>query len=211
VNRLPAPGGDRLPAGSYPALGDIDQSRSKVSGDQVIGGKYHAGGDINLTTVNSASRQATVLEQLLVRLHEEVEGRIHCQDTVAKLRRYQGGSRSDDVIGLAAKLQRSGRETHIDDALEQKEMFSKLLESWSLYASAQEIFVHLLARAEHLFKSEIHPDVGQLSVSDVNRLINNRIVDPVVFECGATMLQIDHLTAMGMVYWLAEQCFIRWH
>ncbi|WP_368039360.1 MULTISPECIES: ABC-three component system protein [unclassified Tardiphaga] len=36
-------------------------------------------------------------------------------------------------------------------------------------------------------------------------------MEPTVSECGASVFEIDHNTALGMVYWLAEQCFVRWH
>jgi hypothetical protein len=45
----------------------------------------------------------------------------------------------------------------------------------------------------------------------INQLTSELIVEPAVLECGASVFQLDHNTALGMVYWLAEQCFVRWH
>jgi hypothetical protein len=184
----------------------INQGGSTVAGNQVAGSIYDYS-----TTINEASREASVLELLLRRLQVEVENEMHCEEMIVKLRRFHGGTVADGVRGLTAKLDHAGRSYEIDDALEQKEMFAKLLETWSLYASAQEIFAYLLARAECLFKSEILPEIRVLRPVEVNKLVNERIVEPTVNECGATVLQLDHLTAKGMVYWLAEQCFVRWH
>ena len=50
-----------------------------------------------------------------------------------------------------------------------------------------------------------------LKEHEVNAIIISRIVDPIVAECGTTVFEMNHGTAMGMLYWLAEQCFIRWH
>jgi hypothetical protein len=184
----------------------IRQDNSLVLGNQIAGSVYN-------TNNNYLSTQhgATVIEQLLRKLHDEISKEAHCSDMLQRLQRYHGGIVRDGVKGLEAKLARAGREHELIDAMERKESFAKLLESWSLYASAQEIFVYLLAKAEHLFNTEILPDLDQLSDLELNKRINILIVDPTVSDCGASVFKIDHFVAMGMIYWLAEQCFVRWH
>jgi hypothetical protein len=200
----------------------VDQSRSKVGGDQVGGDKVDGNkvvGDVldghafkinNQYNINLPI-SASVIEKLLSKLQHEVDQNIQYNETIVRLQRYHGGIIHDDIMGLVAKLNHSGRASQIDLALEQKEEFAKLLETWSLYQSAQEIFVYLLARAEHVFNTEVMPEIGIGTVGDINRQINRCIVDPIVDECAVSVLQIDHVSAMGMLYWLAEQCFIRWH
>nr|WP_292529113.1 ABC-three component system protein [Mesorhizobium sp.] len=39
----------------------------------------------------------------------------------------------------------------------------------------------------------------------------DRIVNPIVEECGGELMSVNHNLVQGMVYWLAEQCFIKWH
>ncbi len=112
---------------------------------------------------------------------------------------------------MQAKLKVAGREDEYLEAIEKKEQFAKLLERWSLYASAQEIFAYLLAKAEYEFTYVIRPQIATISKVQVNELVRDRIVAPTVEECGATVFTVNHSTAMGMVYWLAEQCFVRWH
>jgi hypothetical protein len=80
-----------------------------------------------------------------------------------------------------------------------------------LYASAQEIFAYLLAKAEHEFSYIIHPQIPNLDPVAVNQLVNDRIVTPTLEECGCSVFTLNHAVVMGMIYWLAEQCFIRWH
>ena len=190
---------------NVPALSTVIQADSTVLGNQV-------GGNFNQTNnYQSAQNGATVIEKLLAQLQDEVEKELHCSEMLIRLQRYHGGKVLDGIKGLEAKLVHAGRADELEDALERKESFSKLLESWSLYASAQEIFAHLLAKAEHLFNSEILPDIGTLQISEVNRRVNQLIVEPTVHECGASLFKIDHHVAMGMVYWLAEQCFVKWH
>jgi hypothetical protein len=96
-----------------------------------------AGRDINNTTnYNSAPRAAGVIEQLLERLHSEMDENAQVRDVVEKLQRYHQKKAHDGVVGLEAKLAKAGRADSYFDAIEMKEMFAKLLEEWSLYASA---------------------------------------------------------------------------
>ncbi len=145
------------------------------------------------------------------KLNAELEGDEQVRHTIEKLQRYYTNRARDGVVGLEAKLIKAGREQTYLDAIEMKEMFAKLLEQWSLYASAQQIFVYLLARAERQFNDLILPQIPALDTAGVNALVNDLIVEPTVMECGASVFEIDHNTAMGMIYWLAEQCFVRWH
>jgi hypothetical protein len=168
-----------------------------------------AGRDINTTIIQAHA--AGVVEQLLQKLKIEKEQDQQSTERIERLQRYYVQRAHDGVNGLEAKLARSGRQQTYLDAIETKEMFAKLLEQWSLYASAQQIFVFLLARAERLFNDIVLPQISNLSSVEVNQLMNELIIEPTVQECGASVFEVDHNVAMGMVYWLAEQCFIRWH
>jgi hypothetical protein len=171
-----------------------------------------AGRDLVKVTNNFASAQgAAVVEKLLSQLQEEMETDKTVEECLERLQRYYEKRAPDGVAGLKAKLDVSGRSDTYLDAIEMKEMFVKLLERWSLYASAQKIFVYLLARAERRFNDVILPQAEATDIAGVNMLMNSLIVEPTVNECGATVFEIDHNTAMGMIYWLAEQCFVRWH
>lgn len=156
-------------------------------------------------------KPASVVEQLLQKLQGEIESNAHFRDTLESLRHYYTRKSHDGVDGLEAKLEKAGRKHETDAALEKKELFVKMLEKWSLYASAQEIFVHLLAKAEHEFSMSVLPQVSTLKEHEINQVVSTNIVNPIVQECGATVFQMNHGVAMGMLYWLAEQCFVRWH
>src|SRR6185312_8611058 len=91
--------------------------------------------------------------------HAAAQGDIAARD-INKINNYYGDNKTyDGVVGLEAKLKHAGREDTYDDAIEMKEMFVKLLHQWSLYASAQQIFVYLLARAERHFNDIILPQI----------------------------------------------------
>ena len=183
------------------ALARIDQSRSAVQGSQIAGDQNNF----------YAPPPASPIEKLLSKLDSEIEKQQHIQHTIDRLLRFQKAIAPDGVSGLEAKLVYANREGEIYEALEKKEVFAKLLEKYSLYASAQELFVVLLARAEYQFSRFVYPQVDALSIVEINALIDERIVAPTVQECGASVVAIDHNVALGMIFWLAEQCYVRWH
>jgi hypothetical protein len=186
------------------ARASVSQNHAQAGGDVVAGDKrvthhhYRAGGP-------------SVIDQLLEKLHAEIEANVQTRKTVESLARFQKQRAPDGVVGLEAKLKKADREHELLDALEQKELFVKLLETWSLYESAQSIFAYFLAKAEYEFKFFIQPQIGQLSEIEFNQLVNDKVVAPTTTMCGGSTFTIDHSEAMGMIYWLAEQCFVRWH
>jgi hypothetical protein len=133
------------------------------------------------------------------------------QHTIDALANFQMRKSVDGIDGLEAKLVAGQRQDELMDALEKKEQFAKLLQKWSLYASAQEIFAYLLARAEYEFNHFIHPQITTLPRIAINQIVHDRIVQTTIDECGVDVFVLNHGTALGMVYWLAEQCFVRWH
>jgi hypothetical protein len=158
-----------------------------------------------------AATSPGIVDQLLRKLQGEIEKNEKARHTVEALAHFQTRRSRDGIDGLEAKLTAGSRINEYIGALEKKELFAKLLERWSFYASAQEIFAYLLAKVEHEFNYFVHPQIEKLDQVEVNQLINDRIVVPTITECGSTVFVLNHSIAMGMVYWLAEQCFVRWH
>ncbi|RWC89222.1 MAG: hypothetical protein EOS32_29665 [Mesorhizobium sp.] len=186
------------------AASTVDQSGAHAGRDM-------AGRDINHTHNNISANRVSAVEKLLQKLENEIAQNQVARDMIDRLKRFYTQRSHDGVRGLQAKLSISGRDDSYDDAIEMKEMFVKLLERWSLYYSAQQIIVHLLARAERQFNDIILPQISSCDRVQINTFMNDLIVVPTVEDCGASVLEVDHNTAMGMIYWLAEQCFVRWH
>jgi len=182
----------------------VNQSGSKAGGDIVARDKiehHHYPGPI----------PSGVVEKLIRKLQAEISLNVHAQHTVDALASFQVRRSIDGVDGLEAKLKFADREDQLWSALDKKEQFAKLLQQWSLYASAQEIFAYLLAKAEFEFNHFVHPRIPALPSSEIDQLVHDRIVQTIIDEIGVDVFVLNHGTAMGMVYWLAEQCFIRWH
>jgi predicted metallopeptidase len=151
------------------------------------------------------------IEQLLQKLQAEIENDEKIKHTIENLKHFTEHKSKDGIIGLEAKLIAGKREYELYSAFAKKELFAKLLETWSHYYSAQEIFAFLLAKIEYEFSMFVFPNIQSLTQHDINQLISDRIVLPTIQECGSGVFTLNHSIVMGMVYWLAEQCFVRWH
>lgn len=184
---------------------------TRVSQDSAQAGHDIVGRDKIETHIHVPSSGPSVVETLLRKLQAEIEKNEQVRHTIDSLAHFHERKSPDGIDGLEAKLQAAGRSRELMDALEKKEMFAKLLEKWSLYASAQEIFAYLLAKAEYEFNYIIYPQIPRLEPVQVNQLVSAHIIEPVIKECGAGVFTLNHSLVMGMLYWLAEQCFVRWH
>jgi hypothetical protein len=185
----------------------VTQSHAKAGGDNVGRDKT----TIGIVNNNQLSSRPGTLERLMDKLAAEIHGDVKTREQIDTLQHYYGRRSHDGIHGLEEKLKHSGRHDEILDAFEKKELFVKLLNRFSLYSSAQEIFAYLLSRAERRFKISVFPSIDQLSPHDIDELISTSIVEPLVAEVGAGVFSVNDAIIMGMVYWLAEQCFIRWH
>lgn len=185
---------------------DSNQAKARAGRDLVGGNQVKIGNYISMTAA-----QKRPIAALLERLQKEIELDEKVAEHIEALRYFETRRSLDGIDGLEAKLIKSGQNVKIMWALEQKEQFVKALEKWSLYSSAQEIFAHFLGRAYYEFGERILPNLGSLSPAEIADIFDARFVQPAVDECGAGLLVVNHAIAIGMVYWLAEQCFVRWH
>lgn len=185
----------------------INQSHSQAGGDI-------AGGDISkIYHFNNHTNAYEAIEKLAAKLRAEVEEEQTIDGTIANLAYYKRRREAaDGIVGLKLKLETVNRLDLWEDALEQKVEFERLLEEWSLYASAQEIFAHILAKVERVFKGQVWPLLPDVADNAADKLVDELIVTPIINECS----KVDHFfvntnRALGMLYWLADRCFVRWH
>ncbi|MEL6450395.1 MAG: ABC-three component system protein [Pseudomonadota bacterium] len=174
-----------------------------------------SGGDTvgrdKITNHHHNTSPLSLVEKLLESLKTQIDNDDHAKETIAELARYHSRKSVDGVDGLEAKLSASGQCAYYEDAIEKKEMFVKLLDKYALYISAQQIFGHFLAKAENQFNYVIYPDIPNQSIAEINQKVMTHIVAPIVEECGCGVFTMTYNHVLGMIYWLAEQCFIRWH
>lgn len=180
---------------------NVDQQGASAGGDVVARDKI---------TVHQSERRSQI-DGWLDRLADEMRDNAEVRTFVDNLQYYFQPFPYDDVVGLEAKLERAGRATQKLQALRKKEAFSKLLAEWQAYPSAQEIIAYFLTKIEARFEADIVPNLGELSSEEIDSLINEKLVEPVLAEMGCGPFMLNYLNVSGMVYWLAEQCYIRWH
>jgi hypothetical protein len=180
----------------------VDQSKAKAGGDNVGGHK--------VTTTNnnyfSPALEPDVISRLALRLSDE-----QFKERLESLQFFFERVSHDGVDGLEAKLIAASRQSETTRAIRMKEMFVRIMTKYSYFYSAQMILAHLLAIAEDEFKSHIEPGLGSLNQQEIDDLISDKIINPIVEKAGSCPLQITRAVANGLVYWLAEQCYIRWH
>ncbi|QUS57378.1 ABC-three component system protein [Pseudovibrio brasiliensis] len=171
----------------------------------------------NNYTYNINSTSNTIADPLIARLCNELQSAIDEDATIAdiveNLSIYKRKRNAKDgVVGLEQKLNQSNREHLLEDALEQKQRFVELLNKWSLYASAQEIFAHLLATAKRNFATQVYCHVDKADNALIDKLTDEHVVK-VTVQMGSDipLFTINTDIALGLLYWLAEQCLIKWH
>jgi len=174
-------------------------------------GKDIVGRDKKVETHYHLSPTPARLLQLMQRLANEIENKQHVRDLIESLQYYHNKPPTDGVDGLEAKLKKGGRAHRITIALRQKELFAKLLARFSLYESAQEIFALCLSKIEHEFNHCILFKLDTTNEEAIDALVTEKLVDPILENIGVGPFVLNPALVMGMVYWLAEQCFVKWH
>lgn len=136
---------------------------------------------------------------------------VQTQSRIEALQFYYERHSTDGIDGLEAKLRHAGRAEELSLAVRKKEMFYRLLVEFSHFPSAQQIFAYLLARIEQTFSCHLHPLATGLNRQQFDVLIEEKVLIPVIEEVGAGVFSMNAALVSGMVYWLGEQCYVRWH
>jgi len=181
--------------------------------DSVNQGGANAGGDIvgrdKITNVHMIKHQQ--VRELVERLTKEMEKDEIQQQWIDNLAFFEEPYAPDGVIGLEAKLEKCGRPDKIPLAIRHKELFVKFLTKYSLYGAAQELLALCLHRIHCEFEAHVHPVCGEATVTKLDQIISAQIIQKVVEEYGLGAFALNHGLVLGMTYWLAERCYVRWH
>ncbi len=150
---------------------------------------------------------------LLERLDREIsEGGACIDGFIDDLQMFQDRRSIGVLVGLEAKLAAAERQDQIEGAQAKKELFAKLLAKMQHYPSAQKIFALFLARINDVFENHIVPHVSSLDRQEVDKIIEEEIVQPTLRDMGVGFehFTINHAHVRGMIYWLADRCYVRW-
>lgn len=150
---------------------------------------------------------------LLERLDREISDGNACVDGfIDDLQMFQDRRSTGGLVGLEAKLKAAERHDQIEGSQAKKELFAKLLARMQHYPSAQKIFALFLARINDVFETHIIPHVSTLDRERIDQIIEEKIVQPTLQDMGAGFehFTINHAHVRGMIYWLADRCYVRW-
>jgi len=181
----------------------VDQRRASPGGDAV--------GRDKVTNHNHFAERRSQVDGWLERLADEMRENHEVRHFVESLQYYFQPQPYDDVVGLEAKLDHAGRSKQKVSALRKKEAFAKLLTEWGAYPSAQEVIAYFLSKIETSFETEVAPLLAFESPAVIDGMIRDKLITPVLHEMGCGPFMLNYANVAGMVYWLAEQCYVRWH
>lgn len=189
-------------------VSNSDLSKSHVGGDQ-------AGNNITkITNYNQIDgARPSQVNRLLKLLSDQISKDESMVGFVDDLQFFIDHRDGETVVGLKQKLEHCGRGAIFSDAKKKKELFAKLLMRFERFSSAQQLFAYIMAMIHETFDTKIIPSTSILSPHDIDAMIDAEIVDKILADVGEGS---DHMTLnrthiKGMIYWLADKCYVRWH
>ncbi|WP_420898639.1 ABC-three component system protein [Bradyrhizobium yuanmingense] len=69
----------------------------------------------------------------------------------------------------------------------------------------------MLSKTEQDFRSYVLPNLANCSSGEIDQLFGQYVINPCANEIKSGVFCLNAAIVSGMVYWLAEQCYIRWH
>jgi hypothetical protein len=183
----------------------------------VAAGRDNAAGDILNTNSNNQifnfkwGDEKSPIAAWMALLADEINTNKQVSDLIDTLQMYHEKHSHDGINGLEAKLIHSGRSSETSLALRKKELFGRLLVKYSMFDSAQQIFAYLLSKIEQDFRSYVLPNLSGSSSGQIDQLLGQYVIEPCATEIKSGVFCLNSAIAAGMVYWLAEQCYVRWH
>jgi len=182
-----------------------------VRNDSTVGAQANV--QENLGTINIGNNESR-LSATFERLEKEIL-RNTKKEVMDDLLMYK--TKLNGTKDLEEKLQDGGfRNTFIQKAKTQKEMYAKKSTKYECYPAAQEIFLDLFARIKNEFDIKIYPMIlNGADVSSIMQEVHKQIVCPIlqmIETNGAKDLSLyfnmDHI--YGMIYYLTGMCHLNW-
>ena len=91
-----------------------------------------------------------------------------------------------------------------------KERITKKIKLNENSESAQEIYAYLLSQICSDFHLHIYPLLKTHTISQINLLIDEKVIKPAVFILGENVLKLLKEDINGMIYFLTGNCHIKW-
>ncbi|MBW8782462.1 MAG: hypothetical protein JF599_11325 [Verrucomicrobia bacterium] len=191
-------------------MSDGKAQRVTISDNDSGGGDIAANNIYKPTfVVNYEIRSDGYLDSLHAKFSVELEKETKTDGRTDEILDYT--TQEDVVIGLEGKLKLGGIECQLDYAERAKERFSKKLNKFILYPSAQRIHAYLLGEIESRFQAAFTPMVDALSPEQKVEFVKMKVVEPIKLQLGLNSLGLGSFELDGMVYFLTGKCRLKWH
>ena len=176
-----------------------------------VGGKVVGNNDYS-QTFNNLYESSRYFEELYKKFEEEKNNNPELKEFCEELD-YYNAKIDGDVLGLEEKLTLGNREKIIFYAKSAKEKFHKKLIKTSQYSTVgQEINIAILAKVKRGFMMEVYTLIcNNASQDNIDKLITERIINPVKQELGINLFKYDEEDIMGMIFFLTGNCHIKWN
>ena len=191
---------------------------ASVKQDDIIAGRDNVGRDQHNTNSHntnihvSLNSENSPIAAWMAQLEIEIKANQQVAQFIDTLQMYQARHNHDGISGLENKLTHSGRNQEtVNLALQKKELFTRLMSKYAMFDSAQNIFAYLLSKLENDFRVYVLPNIAGMPSNEVDTLFSKYLIGPCADEIKSGVFCLNAAIASGMVYWLAEQCYIRWH
>lgn len=174
-------------------------------------GKNLVLGDMHESNFAAQSVAAENVKLLVATLEREIEQEDTRANWIDDLQAFREPFVIDGIKGLDEKLYAAGLAHKRIFAIHQKERFVKFLERNSLFYSAQQLLAFCLHEIFNNFEAFVHPRCGEIDEGELHELIAEKVVRKVLDQYSYGSFSLNHSLVWGMIYWLAERCYVRWH
>jgi len=141
----------------------------------------------------------------------EVDRDNNHKEFIDELRNYMQRVVEGRQRNLEEKLLAAQREDLVITAKHLKEQFTKKLYKHTFSPTAQNIFVHILAKINSCFRLKIKPLIHENnSPRAIDEAIYTEIVECIYMDVGNSELSINMDDIHGMLFYLTGNCYIEW-
>jgi hypothetical protein len=170
-----------------------------------------AGRDVNKPITNIYASPKTAMSALIEQYKREIIASPELSAIIAKLEHFLSNETSSDMRDLNEKLEVSGRQDLILDALSRKQSAYKLIMRYQQLKSAQMILAFILAELVVRFDQNVRPIVQSGGDrTSVDTAILEGVLTPTFLALEENPLGIDLLDLQSLLYFLGGNCHIRW-
>lgn len=151
---------------------------------------------------------------LLQRLSSEInqEQKQNMELFLGDLYLYVQKRDQEDDDDLETKLRSANRTAEFTNAERSLEAFNMLLEEYQYFPSGQKLFGYFLGRIHDVFCFQILNRIASLNDADIDTIIQREIIDKTISDMGEGFehFVLTHKHVRGMIYYLADRCYVRW-